>query len=56
MKKEEFKKRFLDYFKKLGINDDIAKAEWEAYEEGFYDEGDNDPEDAANECLSYWED
>ena len=55
MEKQEFKEKFLAYFKNLGIDDDIAQAEWEAWESDFYDKDDNDPEFAASECISYWE-
>ena len=55
MEKAEFKERFLAYFKKLGIDDNIAQAEWEAYEGDLYEKGDDKPEFAVDECLSYWE-
>ncbi len=54
-KKTQFKVKFLSEFKRIGIMDDIANVEWEAYENDHYEDGEEHPEFAVSECISYWE-
>lgn len=51
---EEYKKIFMDTIKEnCGGDEEIAKAEYDAFTEDPHDEV-SDPKTDAEECMSYW--
>lgn len=53
--KEEHKKIFIDAIFKACGDMDIARAEYYASEEDFYENGYDDPVGDAESNMSYWE-
>lgn len=56
MTKEEYQRRFTNFMTSLGVSDDVAECEFNAWFEEFCKGPDSmtDPEGDAEEALSYW--